>query len=113
LKKVIKVPTSPSTKYTIVGGKVDENTFQGWQIYQDIRCGQCHGDSGQGAPALSLIEVLKTRTKEQFVDIVISGKGAMPPFYNNIEVVENIDKIYAYLKARSDGALGEGMPEKQ
>ena len=103
--------------YTIVDGKVDVNTFHGWQIYQEVNCGLCHGNSGQGDPpgnhATNLDERLKIISKEQFVNSTIKGKGLMPPFIANQKVVNNIDKIYAYLKARSDGALGEGKPEKQ
>lgn len=43
----------------------------------------------------------------------MEGKNLMPPWKNNKLVMGNIDKIYAYLKARSDGVLGEGKPEKQ
>lgn len=99
--------------YTITDGKVGETTFQGWQVYQDVKCGLCHGDSGQGGPAPNLGQRLKTISKEQFVDSVIGGKGLMPPMITNQKVVDNIDKLYSYLKARSDGALGEGKPEKQ
>jgi hypothetical protein len=35
----------------------------------------------------------------------------MPSFGLNQDVAENLDNIYAYLKARSDGALGRGHPE--
>src|SRR5690242_3167070 len=86
--------------YTIVNGKVDINTFQGWQIYQEANCGLCHGDSGQGDPpanpATELGERLKIISKEQFVNSTIKGKGLMPPFITNQKVVDNIDKIYAY-----------------
>jgi hypothetical protein len=30
----------------------------------------------------------------------------MKPFKNNKRVIDNLDNIYAYLKARSDGVLG-------
>lgn len=99
--------------YTITNGKVDENTFQGWQTYQRGECGVCHSESGQGGPAPNFVELLKTLSKDQFVNSVTSGKGLMPPFKTNHNVIDNIDKIYSYLKARSDGALGEGKPEKQ
>lgn len=99
--------------YTIVDGKVDENTFQGWQTYQTGECGVCHGESGQGGSAPSFVKLLNTLSKDQFVNSVTTGKGLMPPFKTNHNVIDNIDKIYSYLKARSDGALGGGKPEKQ
>jgi mono/diheme cytochrome c family protein len=99
--------------YTITGGKVDEATFTGWQTYRTVGCGQCHGGSGQGGAAPSLVERLKTVDKATFTTSVMNGKNLMPPWKGNPKVVANIDKIYAYLKARSDGALGEEKPEKQ
>ncbi|MDD5036035.1 MAG: cytochrome c [Methylococcaceae bacterium] len=99
--------------YQIIDGKVDQNTFQGWQAYQDVNCGLCHGDSGQAAPPVNLVKSLQGMSKQQFVEIVIRGKGLMPPFISQPKVTENIDKIYSYLKARSDGALGDGKPQQQ
>jgi sugar lactone lactonase YvrE len=105
----------PDKPYKIINGKVDEHTFQGWQAYREkeINCDLCHGMSGQALAPLNLVERLKTISKEEFVDSVIAGKGLMPPFIANKRAIDNLDKIFAYLKARSDGALGEGKPEKQ
>ena len=50
---------------------------------------------------------------DQFKTSVTNGKNLMPPWGANKLVMENLDKIYAYLKARSDGVLGEGKLEKQ
>jgi hypothetical protein len=36
----------------------------------------------------------------------------MPPFGHVEDVVMYLDDIYGYLKARSDGALGRGRPER-
>jgi mono/diheme cytochrome c family protein len=99
--------------YIVTDGKVDAYTFQGWQVFQDVKCGLCHGDSGQGGAAPNLGQRLKTISKNQFIESVTRGKGLMPPWITNKKVIDNIDKIYAYLKARSDGVLGEGKPEKQ
>ena len=57
---------------------------------------------------------------DQFAEIVINGKKdvstsqqlVMPAFGFVEDVVNNLDDIYAYLKARSDGALGRGRPER-
>lgn len=98
--------------YSIVNGKVDGKTFQGWQTFKST-CGLCHGDSGQGNPAPALNERLRVLSKEQFVNIVTNGKGLMPPWKTNSEVMDNLDNIYGYLKARADKALGAGQPEKQ
>jgi hypothetical protein len=37
----------------------------------------------------------------------------MPSWNANVQVMENIDQLYAYLKARSDGAIGVEKPQKQ
>ncbi len=104
---------SADTPYTVVDGKIDKDTFTGWQTYRTTGCGQCHGGAGQGGAAPSLVDRLKTIDQAQFNKSVLEGKNLMPPWKGNPKVVENIDKIYAYLKARSDGALGEGKPEVQ
>jgi hypothetical protein len=36
----------------------------------------------------------------------------MPAFGTTEDVVNHIDDIYAYLKARSDGAIGRGRPQR-
>ena len=107
--------------YSVVNGKVDKGTFNGWRRYTDA-CMRCHGPDGSGSsygPVLS--NSLKTMTYEQFTDTVINGRknvtssqqNVMPAFGEVQDVAMNIDDIYAYLKARADGAVGRGRPEKQ
>jgi mono/diheme cytochrome c family protein len=99
--------------YSVIDGRVDARTFQGWQIYQDVNCGLCHGDSAQGPAQPDIRRRLQSISKEQFVESVIQGKGLMPPYIADKRVVDNINELYSYLKARSDGAVGEGKPQKQ
>ena len=55
------------------------------------------------------------------MEIVINGRenvttsvqNKMPAFGLNPNVMCFIDDIYAYLKARADGALGRGRPAKE
>ena len=98
--------------YSVVDGKVDAHTYEGWQAFRHAGCGTCHGGAGQGGAAPSLVERLKTVSYEQFKNSVTNGKNLMPPWGTNKLVMENLDNIYAYLKARSDGVLGEGKLEK-
>ena len=100
------------TPYSVTNGRVDARTFLGWQIYQDVNCGLCHGDSGQGSSAADLVLRLKFISKEQFLESVIRGKGLMPPYVADRRVADNIEPLYSYLKARSDGALGAGRPQQ-
>lgn len=111
----------PSDKpYTVKDGKIDRATYRGYLYYGDV-CMRCHGPDGAGSSyAPSLVNSLKVLTKDQFVETVVNGKQevntsqqrVMPALGTNEDVVDNLDNIYAYLKARSDGALGRGHPER-
>jgi methanol metabolism-related c-type cytochrome len=101
-------------------GTVDWPTFSGFRRYNSI-CHTCHGPDGVGstfAPALT--ESLKRLSYEQFTEIVVNGKQEvntavqkkMPAFGTDPNVMCYLDDIYAYLKARSDGAVGRGRPAK-
>ena len=101
-------------------GTTDWATFSGFRRYNSI-CHTCHGPDGVGstfAPALT--ESLKRLNYEQFIEIVVNGKQEvntavqkkMPAFGTDPNVMCYLDDIYAYLKARSDGALARGRPAK-
>ncbi len=91
--------------YQVIDGKIDENKFEGWKAYRGGTCGQCHGGAEQGL-IVSLAE--KIDDKARFIKVVKNGNPGtpMPPFKKNIRVMDNLDNIYAYIKARSDGVLG-------
>jgi methanol metabolism-related c-type cytochrome len=106
--------------YTVVDGKVDFGTYDGYRRYEAY-CLRCHGPDGAGssyAPALA--ESLKSLSYEQFLETVVYGRknvsasqqSVMPAFGEAIDVMENIDDIYSYLKARADGVIGRGRPER-
>ena len=95
--------------YQVVDGKIDTNTFEGWRNFRGGGCGTCHGGAGQGGAGPNLTVSLKEKiTHELFVETVTNGRNGtlMRPFKTNPRVMDNLDKIYAYLKARSDGVLG-------
>ncbi|GKS68763.1 hypothetical protein W03_07670 [Nitrosomonas sp. PY1] len=91
--------------------QVDEVVFQGWQVFSE-NCGSCHGDFGQGKIAPDLTQQIRTLSEEDFAHIVTNGKGLMPPWKANQEVMYSMRNMYRYLKARSDGVLQEGVPVK-
>jgi len=96
--------------YQVIDGKIDKNTFEGWRTYNGGGCGGCHGSGGTGGVASNLAESLMIKSdKEKFKDIVTNGYpgSLMKPHKNDKRVMENLDNLYAYLKARSDGVLGE------
>jgi mono/diheme cytochrome c family protein len=106
--------------YTIKDGKVDQHTYNGWRRYTES-CLRCHGPDGSGssyAPDLTLS--LKSMTEDQFKEVVVNGRtnvsasadNVMPPFGLVEDVMDYLDDIYAYLKARSDGVLGRGRPQR-
>ncbi len=94
--------------YTVVDGyKVDHNTMEGFRTWRAAACDRCHGANQQGLVGPSLIESLKTLSKEDFVKTVRDGRleKGMVSFANSKTVMDNIDNLYAYLKGRSNGDI--------
>ena len=114
-------PSSDSTShdklYSVVdGNKLDANSYAGFKLFRNW-CARCHGTYGQGLVGPNLAERLQVLTKEEFFNTVEHGKtgqiGNMPSWKNNMKVMQGRDKLYAYLKARADGAIGAVKPKKQ
>ncbi len=106
--------------YTVVDGKVDKATYNGYRRYTDA-CLRCHGPDGAGSSyAPNLTDSLKHLSHDDFVSTVMGGKQdlsagqekVMPAFGNVADVTDYLEDIYAYLKARSDGVLDRGRPER-
>lgn len=100
--------------YKVVdGNKVDEKTLQGWRTWRAAACERCHGPNQEGMVGPSLVEALKTLTRDEFKEIVLKGRPerGMPNFDGSKQVSDNIDNLYAYLKGRSDGAIKPGRVE--
>ncbi len=106
---------TPSGKpYTVVDGyKVDANTLVGFKTWRSAACDRCHGANQEGLVGPSLINSLKTLTKDEFVQTVSKGRPntQMIAFSGNAEVMKNMDQLYAYLKGRSDGAITKARVE--
>ena len=96
------------------GYKVDSETLKGFKAWRAAACDRCHGANQQGLVGPSLIERLKTLTKEEFVIAVTEGRleKGMPSFKTSNMVTSNIDHLYAYLKGRSDGAITRSKVEE-
>lgn len=101
-------------------GTVDWYTSVGYIRYT-ANCMQCHGPDGLGSSfGPSLVDALKTLNYSQFLDVVTNGKKnvsasqelVMPALGNDRNVMCYIDAIFVYLRARSDGALDRGQPQK-
>src|SRR6516225_8744060 len=97
--------------YTVVDGKVDKKTFNGWRRYTES-CLRSHGPD--------LVESVKHMTQDSFNEVVVNGRtnvnaaneSVMPPFGEVEDVVTYLDDIWAYLKARADGVLERGRPPR-
>jgi mono/diheme cytochrome c family protein len=103
------------TPYKVTDGyKVDANTMKGFRAWRQAACDRCHGPNQEGMVGPSLINSLKTLTKDQFVTTVKDGRldKGMPSFGTNAAVTDNIDQLYAYLKGRSDGAITRAKVEE-
>jgi cytochrome c553 len=97
--------------YTVADqNKVDPNTLLGWKTWRALSCARCHGAKQEGLVGPSLIESLKTLTKDQFKETVTKGRPelGMPTFGDIPRVVDNLDNLYAYLKGRSNGDIAPG-----
>ncbi len=104
------VAAGPATAspYTVQdGNKVDPNTLAGWKTWRALACERCHGAEQEGLVGPSLVNSLKTLTKEEFHTTVINGRAekGMPPWG---AMQKNWEGLYAYLKGRSDGNIKPG-----
>jgi mono/diheme cytochrome c family protein len=106
-------PADPGpTPYRITDGRVDEHTYNGFRRYNAV-CNHCHGPDGAGgAFGPSLVEALPP--PDAFRAAVLEGRATgsavMTGFAADPNVAPHVDDIYAYLRARADGALGRGRP---
>jgi mono/diheme cytochrome c family protein len=101
--------------YTVVDGyKVDAETMKGFRAWRAAACDRCHGANQEGMVGPSLVNSLKTLTKEEFVKVVTNGRleKGMQSFGNSPQVMENMNQLYAYLKGRSDGAITRAKVEE-
>ena len=78
------------------------NGFRAWRAGA---CDRCHGANQDGLVGPSLLESMKTLSKEDFIKTVRDGRldKGMVSFSTSKTVMDNIDNLYSYLKGRSDG----------
>jgi mono/diheme cytochrome c family protein len=95
---------------------VSQEVYDGWKQY-NLNCARCHGEDVQGTTiAPHLIMSLKPdgpiNTRELFIQTVCAGRPpkGMPSWCALGMEMATIQKIYAYVKGRSDAKLGQGRP---
>jgi len=91
-------------------GRVDPVIYAGWQAMRQLDCARCHGRDYTGSVGGSLLESARTRTREEFVRLVLEGNASrgMPPYRGVALAVENAEGIYAYLRGRADDTIPAG-----
>ena len=97
--------------YTVKdGNKVDAKTLQGWKTWRAMACERCHGAQQEGLVGPSLVNSLKTLSKEDFHITITNGRTdkGMPAFGGVATVLQNWENLYNYLKGRSDGKIAPG-----
>jgi len=114
------LPDGTITYHVKKDGGLDWYAYSGFKRYADDGgCAQCHGQTGMGTTfAPELVEWLKNKDYATFLDIVANGRirkqgdttFVMPPLRGNKNVMCFIEDIYAYLRARSQGAVNEFRP---
>lgn len=88
--------------------------YAGWRSF-NVNCQSCHGLNAVASDAAPDLRnsVWKggTLTRTQFHEVVSKGRMAKGmPAWGELLDAKQIDQIYAYLLARSTGALGAGRP---
>lgn len=93
---------------------VSKEVYQGWKWYH-VYCYRCHGtDANAGVLAPDLKGSVKALSKEAFFKTIQEGrlpKGM--PGWGQLLSEKQVEEVYAYVKARSDGTLKEGRPDEQ
>jgi mono/diheme cytochrome c family protein len=90
--------------------------YEGWRRYMTT-CARCHGDDAVGgvmAPDLRKTVASDSSSQKSFHATVADGRPAkgMPGFKGSLDA-EQIDAIYAYLRARASNELPAGRPRQQ
>src|SRR6266436_1526263 len=96
--------------HVVDGNHVDANTMKGWRTWRALACERCHGANQEGLVGPSLVDDLKTLSREDFNKCVLEGRidKGMPNFGGIKSLADNLDDLYAFLKGRSDGAIPTG-----
>lgn len=95
---------------------VSQEIYDGWKQF-NLNCARCHGEDALGTSfAPHLIVSLKPDgpipTKEIFMATVCGGRPekGMPSWCALGMEMPTIEKIYSYVKARSDAKMAPGRP---
>jgi mono/diheme cytochrome c family protein len=74
----------------------------GEQVYAD-NCATCHGDRLRSTGAMPDLKEMRPNDRPRFDKLVKEGRGAGMPAFQGTLSAEEIDQIWAYIRARADG----------
>lgn len=103
--------------------KANQAVVTGYETFGEY-CARCHGENAQGTTfAPSLVQAFRTKNIGQgrftaavaggltVVDSTTGGYRVMPAWAENEAVMSQIQQLWAFVKARADGALKAGRPQ--
>lgn len=96
-------------------GTASAAQYDGWKVYHSY-CDRCHGQDVTGssfAPNLRQSVGANGMSESAFASVVQDGRAdkGMPAFKATISEAQT-GQLYAYVQARSSGALGPGRPKR-
>ena len=88
--------------------EVDTRIANAWRVLRAVDCARCHGKDYAGLAAPSIVDYAALQNREMFVRMILDGDPirGMPGYRSNAYVVENLDDIYRYFRARASGDVG-------
>ena len=92
------------------GYKVDANTMNGFRAWRAGACDRCHGANQEGLVGPSLIESLKTLSRENFKETVTKGRleKGMPSFETSQPGIFAAGDVRKGSTKQVASAVGEG-----
>jgi mono/diheme cytochrome c family protein len=84
--------------------------YDGWRAVRQLDCARCHGADYHGSVGPSLVDAVKSRTRDDFTRVILEGnvERGMPPYKSVVRVVDNLDGIYEYFRGLAEGKIPAG-----
>lgn len=107
----IALPAEPAQSFPNARRNADA-VVEAWRTVRQLDCARCHGRDHDGLAAPSVLEFVRTQSRESFDRVVLDGEPArgMPGYRSIPRVADSIDSIYLYFLLRARGAVGRGQP---
>ena len=84
--------------------------YDGWRAVRQLDCARCHGADYRGSVGPSLVDAVKSRTREDFTRVILEGnvERGMPPYKSVGRAVDNLDGVYEYFRGLAAGKIPAG-----